>query len=372
MKDIRVLLIAPGPRHSTYDVYQNYAAALGETDGIELFTFPYHNILDWHKSSQIVLTPDVDDERMDAIALSRASRELLGDLVYYNPDIAFIIAGTAYPIDLYKKIKEVQHNLKDKFALGVYFTESPYLDEIQEKYLPLMDFVFTNELTSVERFDPSGTKYVTYLPHSYNPLVHNTDVTYSDVSKYEREVFFCGTPFYERGELLSGVNWNGIDLALSGLWKDYVSDEHYDALGKYVFLDSTLPNEEVSKYYRHSRCSINIHRTRGDINGDGEEIDNHSIYSTGPRIFEVVASGGFLVTDYRKEIVDIFGDSVLYFENSEELEQRVRQVLNMDDETYNNMKADAQARVQSCTFENRVENIIVPNFKEIVDIKRRL
>lgn len=369
MNDIRVLLIAPGPRHSTYDVYTNYADAFDSADEIDLIKFPYHNILDWHKSAQVVLTPDINQERMDMIAISRASREMLGDIAYYNPDMVFVIAGTAYPFDLYKKLKELQHRLNKPFALGIYFTESPYLDDLQELYVPLMDFVYTNEKTSVKRFDPEGNKFVTYLPHSYNESVHNTKVDYDNVDFYKREVFFCGTPFYERGEILSGVDWGDIDLALSGLWGDHASEEHYKALERYIFHDNILPNDEVSRFYRHSRCSINIHRTRGDINGEGDQLDNHKLYSTGPRTFEVVASGGFLITDYRKEIVDIFGDSVLYFDNAQELQDKVEKVLNMSDDVYHNMKEEAQSRVKDCTFERRVKDIIIPDFKEIVKMR---
>jgi spore maturation protein CgeB len=366
---MKVILVAPGPRHSTYDVYRNLSHELNKV--VDLVPFPYHNILDWHKSAQVVLAPHLEVEHMDHIAISRASRELLGDIAYHNPDVVFFIAGTAYPVDLYRHVKIVQHSFKAPFALGIYFTECPYMDSIQEKYLPMLDFAFFSDKLSAEKFNPGGNLYLDYLPHSYNSFIHTrtSDESY-ETERYSRDVFFCGTPFYERQEILASVNWDGIDLAISGLWEDNISEEYVERLSPYVFHDGTMPNKEVSRYYRHSKISVNIHRTRMDIGGNGEPLDNKSeAYSANPRVFEVVASGGFLVTDFRQEIEDLLGDTVLYFEDETDFGDVIKKALSMSDEERQNMKDAAWEKIKYCSFQNRVNDIIMPVFKDMEVIR---
>lgn len=363
------MLVAPGPRHSTYDVYAGYEKYFKRREDVEFFSYPYHNILDYHKAAQVFLNPSLPEDDMDRIAVSRATRELLGWIAYTNPDFVLFIAGTAYPMDLYAKIKEMQHSFVSPFALGIYFTESPYMDSIQEKYLPILDFAFFSDKLSAEKFNPDGSLYIEYLPHSFDPEKHNADREVSE--QYNRDVFFCGTPFYERQEMIASVDWEkkGIDLSLFGLWnEDYVSEEYMQKLQRYIESDRTLDNLEVSKYYKGSKVSINIHRTRADIGGNGEEIDNVTeAYSTGPRTFEVVASGGFLLSDYRKEIEDIFGESVLYFKNKYDFSSMIDKALSMPESEREKMKAAARQKISNCTFADRINDIILPMF---IDIKK--
>jgi spore maturation protein CgeB len=49
--------------------------------------------------------------------------------------------------------------------------------------------------------------------------------------------------------------------------------------------------------------------------------------SLNPRAYELAATGCFTISDYRDEVVEIFGDSVPTFSTAEELQSQVRRWL---------------------------------------------
>ncbi len=57
---MRILLVAHGANHSTYDIYRYYAKALADA-GIELTTFPYHMAMDYHHRAITSMDPETKE-----------------------------------------------------------------------------------------------------------------------------------------------------------------------------------------------------------------------------------------------------------------------------------------------------------------------
>lgn len=360
---MRILIVGPGARHSTYDVYKYYVDAMQNNENIELFTFDYHNILDWHYDSICYHMPGLEPDMQLKVAVSRASREVLLDILLKKPDVVHVIAGTAFPEFVWKHLTDLRSRIQDKYIISLHLTESPYQDAFQLEIAKYADILFVNDKYSLKTFDPGNEKHVHYLPHSYDPKVHRPD--YELGEEFVSDVFFTATPFRERGTFLASIDWSGIDFKLGGMWNNYMLPEEYLKIKKHIFSEQTVSNHDVARYYAGTKVALNIHRTRMDLDGLSPELNNkQDAYSVGPRVFESVASGAFLLTDYRQEAVDLFGDTIGYFDTPEDLQSQLNIYLN-DDELRENKISAAQERIKGCTFKDRLDQIILPVLYEV-------
>lgn len=122
------------------------------------------------------------------------------------------------------------------------------------------------------------------------------------------DILFVGRPGYERISALWAIE-NGFDVALFGEgWEGKAPAE----MVKGTYID----NKELHKYYASAKIVLND--TRADMKQAGF-ISN--------RVFDVTASGGFLISDYMPEIKEFYGDSIPMFNSKEELKQLLEHYL---------------------------------------------
>lgn len=373
---MKVLLVAPGAVYSTYDCYRYYLDAMHKSSEVSVQGFNYHNMMIYHGVATDKLFPHYSQDDRAAVVSLRSARELILDAVLYKPDVVFVVSGTLIPEEVYIELLRVRHELDRPFALAMYYTESPYMDEKQEIYFKYSDVVFTNDKYSVKRFDPKGTRYVEYLPHSFDPKVHRPgNENDPNSEKYRSDVFFGGTVFKERFDMVQSINWNNVNLRLHGNWDEWVNENNPASLKLQEYLINNevyTSNAEYAKYYRNAKIALNVHRTRADIEGETNPLDNYNdAYSIGPRIYEAAACGTFIITDYRKEAEDIFGDTIEFFDSNEDLEKKIHYWLDPEHEQERINKAQAAiGKIQNCTFNDRLEHNILPVLHEVLQLRR--
>ncbi len=209
--------------------------------------------------------------------------------------------------------------------VAIYFTESPYDDAQQEKLAGHADICWTNERSSVGRlrvWNPNSY----YLPHAY--AAHHKPATddagNDDVAAHD--VVFVGTGFQERVEMLGGVNWEGIDFGLYGVWSNLASRHR---LRKYVKGKET-DNRITAALYRKAKIGLNLYRTSKGFGRHAARIDYAE--SMSPRAYELAACGLFHLSEYRKEAAEAFGGRVPAFQTPKELEHRIREWLPKEEE----------------------------------------
>lgn len=368
---MRVLSVASGALHSTMDVYQYMLDAMRDDEETNVVPFALHNILAYHKVAVRGVLGQLSDEDEYKIIMSRAVRELIADININAPDFLFVTSGFAIPNDGWKNIRMLRENLKYPYYTAMYFTESPYLDPLQSTLYPFSDVIFVNDKWSVVKFDPDNTRHVYYLPHSYNPKIHYPDANMD--SNFRSDVMFCGTCFAERLETINSVDWSNIDFKLIGRWKHYLNEQQMNNLGSKLVDVEILHNEDLADYYRGAKIALNIHRTREDLDIDGKPLNNYTdAYSIGPRIFESAACGALVLSDYRAEIIDVFGDTSEVFHNAEELQYKVAYWTHPDnEERRRNKVAAASERIKNCTFVDRYQTIIKPVFDNILEMEKQ-
>lgn len=356
---MKIMLIAHGAHYSTYDIYNYYNRALRNTDH-KILSFPYHNVLDYHNIALSELNKNISKDDLNIKTIYAASRDIITETILFEPDFILCIGGLVIP----PKTAEIIYNLRNvllpeyRYKIGYIFTESPYQDIDQERYMQMSDFCFLNDLYSVNNYNANRNLYIDYLPHAYDESVH-----YSSLKEKTIDVMFCGTLYPNRMEIFSGVNWDAINIKLYGTLGIYDNIEKFGNILQYV-TDRTVDNISLAEYYRQSKLSINVHRNGRDLS------DNDSItgYSMNPRIRESVMCGCLPITDYRKEIEDVFGDSVPFFDGSSlDLENKIKFFLSNEDEVRNRVEI-AKSKCKDHTYKSRAEKIILPMLAEVEQI----
>lgn len=354
---MKIMVVAPGSIYSTYDTYTYCLDALKRVNGdAETNGFDFHNIIRYHTSAREKIFEDTKIQFGSEVTdIIRSGRELVSEIFFTAPDFVLVIDGSKFPPMIYHSIKRLQVIMKPKFILACHITESPYIDEVIDNYIKYFDVVFCNEKTDVARQDPTDSKHVYYLPHSYSRDVHTPIGRKSDDA---HDVFFCGTIYPERAKIISETNWSGIDAKICGTWALVEEGLEKTCFDHGVCFDEVMPNSEVAKNYRSSKIVINFGRTYGWTPDYEERItDITNSYSVGPRVIEAIACGAFVISEYRPEIVALFGDSVPTFRNAKELEELLRFYL--DNPQLRKAKSEEAFKiVKPMSYDDRAEMIV--------------
>lgn len=340
----RVLIAYPGPTHSTYDVATGYDHALRDI-GMTVASFQYHNYIRFYTEAiahwQTVGLSDYEPTEQDAFQL--AAERLALHVVDFVPDVVLVIAGGA----LHKRAHDLVHRLCVPMILLC--TESPYQDERQAIIASRGNVaaILTNERRSVDALHAATGLPVRYLPHSYDPRRHCPGPPQVDLAA---SAFFHGTLWPERAAMLAGL-------------RD-IPDAH---IGGYEIDDPELekeivPNEVLAARYRSAQVCVNHHRQMREAEGD--LIAEGDAESLGPRAYEIAACGGFQVSDYRAELVDVFGDSVPVYRSAGELQDITRHYI-AHPIARARLAAQQRAAVAPYSFTNRAAAIVAPLITEV-------
>jgi spore maturation protein CgeB len=345
---MRILLVYPGTRHSTYDIALGYHEALEEL-GHEIRPYNFHDYLDYHggaikfwKEENPEFNPT--DDQIGEMWMRWSSEPLIIHIIESAPDLILIVGGLALHANAYR--------LMGRFNIpkAVILTESPYIDEKQSRILidGGVHLAFTNEKASVAPLRAMTDRPVEYLPHSIAPSRHYPGTE----NGFKTNVFFHGTWWPERGRLFCDVHkmLGGRRTRIVGVgWEDGIGHAQH-----------VTPNDELANWYRGTDIALNHHRTITTIGDEEKHIPTGIAQSIGPRAYEIAACGAFqLCDDTRPELGEVFGDSVATYADAEDLLQKIEYYLAHPGER-EEMALASRARVAFCRFADRTEQILLP------------
>lgn len=362
---MRILVAFPGHGFSTIDVANGYAKALKDL-GHEVWSFDYHLRLQFYKESLEHWAEIVPafKRRADDYAIL-AGEALFVEAFDFVPDVVLVICGLA----LHRRV----YDLIEKLGIPkvLILTESPYDDHNQALIMEKggIAATLTNDRASVKPLRKATGGRVEYLPHSWNPGTHFPRG--KPDGKYLSDVFFFGTLWPERKELLSELG----DFYQDGPnTKRLQSDNGYDfniagiepiRKGK---VEGFIENNELAWYYAGTKIALNHNRTIMGESDDGKELHlrKRQAWSLGPRPYEIAACGIFQLSDNsRPELRKVFGKSVPTYKNGKELKKKVEYYLRHDDERLE-LSSAALEKVSICRFEDRAREILVPLITEVI------
>ena len=139
------------------------------------------------------------------------------------------------------------------------------------------------------------------------------------------DVVFVGTGFDERIEMLSAIDWAGIDFGLYGWWPNLPPRHRL----KKFWRRGVVPNNYAQKLYQRAKVNLNIYRESVEFNRKGPRITGAE--SLNPRAYELAALGAFHLSAPRAELCDLFGELVPTFRNPGELQELLRLFLGNDE-----------------------------------------
>lgn len=345
MSKLSVLLCHPGPNYSVADVHRGIDGAL-KALGHEVVEYAFDGRMraaaswqrhSWRRAGRPANVPTMED------ACYQASELIITHALRFQVDWVLIIAGML--VHPYALTMARRAGLR----VAMLFTESPYEDAAwQIERARLVDACWVNERTSVARFREVQPN-TWYWQHAYDPAVHRAER--QDAELPAHDVVFVGSGFPERCEMLSAVDWTGIDLGLYGAWPLLGSRSR---LRKYL-RGGVVSNAMAAELYRRARIGLNMHRTSVRCAREGPRIAYAE--SMNPRCYELAATGSFFVSDARAELVEVFGPAVPTFETPAELQGLIGEYL-LDEGRRRALAEEARRRVAGHTFEARVRELI--------------
>jgi len=254
-------------------------------------------------------------------------------------------------IDIYMHGFTPFNPLKTKKTTNVMYLYYPLETSFMEKYKNLpqvsepdwyslqtelwnFDLIAVASPTYQKQLEKYGIKTI-FVPQFSNP--EKFFYEYDESKAYD--ILFVGRQGYERISAKWAIE-NGFEVALFGSgWQDKAPAEYIK--GEYI------DNTELHKYYASAKIVLND--TREDMKKDGF-ISN--------RVFDVTASGGFLISDYMPEIEKFYGDSIPMFKTKEELKNLLDYYLAHPEER--TIKAKKAQEITLANFTNQVvaQNIL--------------
>jgi len=296
---------------STHDVFSGFVKAF-RLLGYHTDTILLHNLYrDWAEYCRffgiINGVPNWSYTPNDIV--KRTSLNSVLSVMESNPDVLIIIDGTSVHKEAWEWFKRLG------IPTIIIGTESPYQDKFLTRVATMADKTFVNEKTTARK---TGFEY---LPLGYSGEVHHPMMV---STPFRHDVVFVGSGFKEREELLSTVDWTDIDFVLYGYYKI----DHDHKLAPF-YKDTMIPNAETALLYNGAKISLNLNRISVDYEGAAIIPEAESL---SPRAYEIAANGGFMLSEWRQEIDDVFHGLVPTFTSGEQLNALIRYWLPRDEE----------------------------------------
>lgn len=282
-------MVQPGASFSVQDVHDGWCDGLRGL-GVEVVDLNLGDRLALFEAAHVEREGEWQRALPPDNAVRLAAHSILADCYTFWPDVLIVTTGFFVPPDILDLIRS-------RGTKVVYlFTESPYEDDHQLARASHADLVLLNDPTNLERFRQVVDAY--YLPHAYNPKRHHPG---SANPAMVCDFAFIGTGFPSRIEFFEQVDWDGLDVALGGMWRTLTDDSPLRPFVGHT-LDECVDNEVTAEVYRSCRTSLNLYRTEHsdhpDATGDGIAV--------GPREIELAACQTFFLRDARSEGDELF------------------------------------------------------------------
>jgi len=277
-------------------------------------------------------------DKANALELEKAVQET-------DPDYVLVMKA----VELTERTLEFCEKSHTKIVLWAYDSaaEFPIISRVAPKY----DLVYTYESGDLDIL-PKGCA-PQLLPMAFDPkyyFPHDTS------GKKDIDISFVGAidMYPQRKELLARVANRFKDRTIA-IWTDSIHWYSHRHLGDFLLAGTrrniqlnrkTLEHGEINEIYNRSKVCLNIHHRQ-------------SKKAVNPRTFEILGSGGLLMTDRRLDDIEGFeeGEGYIHYSNEAELIDRLREALENDQKS-SYIANIGHSEVLAHTFEQRARKIL--------------
>jgi spore maturation protein CgeB len=336
------ILIAGPPYRGYLGMIERAFKERGLRVSVLEWQYPERNLLQeyWYYASGNYRSRLADIQNvMNTAAIEKAVERL-------SPDFLLVMKNAS----LSAKTKELCDARGAKRALWAYDSarEYPQIAKAAADY----DIIYTYEPNDLDLLSSIGE--AKYLPMAYDPgLYFPKDVG----TNKEYDISFIGslrdTPV--RKETLRFVAGE-LPGSTVGVWTDSIHWYSHRRLKDLRFTTGrpnirltrrTVGHSEINSIYASSKICLNIHHPQ-------------SIGALNPRSFEILGSGGLLLTDRKMEGLYGLEDGVacVYYSSREDLVGKIRRLTESDDERRRIAEKGHQAALRAHTFKHRASKIM--------------
>jgi len=203
--------------------------------------------------------------------------------------------------------------------------------------------VFLWEKSVAGKLREISPERVDYLPLAVDDSIYGPwpDTPQASTEPGGNEIVFVGYPTRERLEILAALD--GFNLVLYGpddLWRDALAGRKIP--GK--FAGPVWDEDELCRIYRSAAINLNVTR----------ETDKTCVNE---RVFSVLGSRGFIITDHRQDTLLFFqdGEDLVIYRDISELRDKLKYYLDKPDERAEIAMSGCQAVLDDHTYKNRAE-----------------
>lgn len=228
------------------------------------------------------------------------------------------------------------HDFVDEDRISVVYETIPYaLEEVKNA-----DIIFTGSLKKDKEYKKMG------LNSYFVPQFTRLDKFYPAYKEeYKSKLLFVGNDWRMKGTIRKTIDYamrNNIKIDIyGGGWDKVLSAD------KRHWIKAEQVANEVLKYY-YSSADIVFNDTREDMIEAGF-VSN--------RIFDATAAGAFVISDYIKEIEEIYGDSIVMYKNEKEFVELVNYYLEHPEERKEKAKRAHEITVERFGAEGTIKKM---------------
>jgi spore maturation protein CgeB len=213
---------------------------------------------------------------------------------------------------------------------------------------PDYDHIFCQGTEAVELLHSGGVAKARWLPVGCDPDRHRP-AELNDTARrlYGSDVVFVGSHYPERETLFEALA--GFDLAIWGPgWKGIRSGS---PLKKCLRGEHTTP-DEWRKIYSASRIVLATHYQ--------DPQRRFPVHQASPRVFEVMACGGFLICDRQRDILELFreGEHLVTFRDAADLARKVHYYLDHPEERQDIARKGHEEAVSNHAYVRRLVELV--------------
>ena len=237
----------------------------------------------------------------------RINRSLLIEINKFSPTVLLISKG----IDIYP---QTLLKIKKKNILIANWNPDDFFNSKNSNKniinsLGIYDIVFSSRKHLFDEYIRRGIKNPIYLEWYFLPEYHKR---YKIDSKIIDKITFVGTHSKRREEIINKIDSNNsIEIWGSGWNKSKVISK-----SNVLYHRQILDQNKFSEVMQTSLININI-----------LTIENRDL--TNLKIFEIVASGGILLTEKNQSSMEILGEHCFYFQGTQDINNMIKVIKSL-------------------------------------------
>ena len=214
------------------------------------------------------------------------------------------------------------------------------------------DYVFCQGTEAVELLAQQSVE-ASWLPMACEPQKHKiVEISSEERSVFGNDIVFVGSYYPNRYALFKKLS--GFDF---GIWGPGWNKIESSALRFHLKGEHTRP-AEWAKIYRASKIVLAPHYQ--------DPESKLPVFQASPRIFEAMACGAFVISDYQKDVFALFkdGEHLVGFKDENELTEKIQYYLHHSRQRRKIAKCGRQEVLKNHTYVNRIEklfSIVNPN-----------